>query len=158
MKNEKVKMTDDEYMEKYLSLDKNERVPFNLARHLFFSRKCRKQIKLLKKAEKLAAKPLKLQVPLTDSSIQAVIAKVFPQTEKKRVRRQVPFLAWFICGAIMLALFCAPTLLRDQMQSNRLSYFYSITFSAYIVGFGLAFIMDNIDFFIKRIATKIAVK
>ena len=68
--------TCEEFMNRYLELDKNERIPFRLSMHLFFCRKCHRQIKMLAAAEKAAASPLKLQVPLTDASIKNVMERL----------------------------------------------------------------------------------
>ena len=62
----------NEAMEEFLKLDKNERIPLSLTLKLLCCKKCRNEVRLLTKAEKLASKPISVQTPINDESINAV--------------------------------------------------------------------------------------
>ena len=71
----------NEILNDFFELDKNQRIPLALTFRLLFSKKCRNLVRLLTKAEKLASKPVAVQVPVTDESITAVLQKLSPEFE-----------------------------------------------------------------------------
>ena len=116
----------EEFMNRYLELDKNERIPFRLSMHLFFCRKCHRQIKMLAAAEKAAASPLKLQVPLTDASIENVMERIEPGAYRRMIEKPISIRNWIISGIAMITLLFVPILITNRMHSRDLSIAYAV--------------------------------
>ena len=145
----------EEFMNRYLELDKNERIPFRLSMHLFFCRKCHRQIKMLAAAEKAAASPLKLQVPLTDASIENVMERIEPGAYRRMIEKPISIRNWIISGIAMITLLFVPILITNRMHSRDLSIAYAVLIAFCVTVYCCVFVFGNIDFFIKKICTSI---
>lgn len=142
-------------MNTYISLDKNERIPFRLSLHFLFCEKCRTQVKMLAAAEKAASAPLKLQVPLTDASIAGVMERIAPDAYRRMIKKPISMRRWIVSGIVMIALLCVPFFMTDWLDGRNLSITYSLLIALFATVYGCVFILGNIDFFIKKISTKI---
>lgn len=144
----------EKIMNEYIMLDKNERVPLKITLHMMKCKKCRRQIKMLSLAEKQLAEPLKIQVPLTDSTIENVLNKISPDLYKKMLKRPVSTAGW-ISGGIILFL-CLIMLMKfiSELDSRNLSLFCSLMIAVIVTVYCTIFVISNIDIFIKKISTK----
>ncbi|MDE5899218.1 MAG: hypothetical protein K2H09_08165 [Treponemataceae bacterium] len=141
-----------EIMDRYLALDKNERVPLALTCHFLLCRKCRWQIKMLAAAEKAAAAPLKVEVPLTESSIDAVMQSVAPDMRRKLKERSVSMANWIVSGIVMILMLFFSVLVAGTMNSGVLLIAYALLIAFCITVYCSCFVVCNIDFFVKKIA------
>lgn len=142
-------------MSEYMSLDKNERIPLRLSLHFLFCTKCRTQVKMLTAAEKAAAAPLKLQAPLTDDSIARVMERIAPDAYRRMTKTPISLHRWIVSGVVMLILLCSPFFMTDWLTSRNLSIVYSLLLAFSATAYGCVFVLGNIDFFIKKISTRI---
>ncbi|MBQ1629471.1 MAG: hypothetical protein II098_10010 [Treponema sp.] len=150
--------TCEKIMNEYLMLDKNERVPLKITFHMLKCRKCRKQIKILSLAEKQLAAPLKIQIPVTDSTIENILKKLSPDLHKRILKKTVSTAGW-ISGGIILFL-CLIMLMKftGELNSRSLFLLCSLMNALIVTVYCTIFVISNIDIFIKKISTKGFVK
>ncbi len=142
----------EDFMNQYLMLDKGERVPLKLSLHLLGCKKCREQIKLLKLAEKEISAPLKIEMPVTDASIQKIISQIHVQ-QKDRFYKPLPFAGWIIGGLLMIALLFSSLLSMQDIQNRSLSIWYALTIAGCVTAYCAVFVCSHIDLFIKKLST-----
>ena len=140
------------YMEEYLALDKGQHVPFKLAFHLLFCKSCRKQVRALSWAEKLAARPLKISVPLNDRTLLDIMAQIDPSYKPKKY--SVSMVLWALSGLVMIATMCLLSGFAPTEFSHLLQFVCYLTFAGVIIAHCALFISTNLDFFIKKINTR----
>lgn len=145
----------EENINKYLELDKNEKVPLKLTLHMLFCKKCHSQVRMLVNAEKISSMPIKLQTPITDSSIISVMKKVSPNDYKKLLEEPISLKNWIVSGIIMVLLLFVPAFLTNVVNDRDLSIAYAILIAGCVTIYCSAFIIGNIDFFIKKISAGI---
>ena len=63
-------------MDKFLELDKNQKLPFSVTWHLLCCKKCRSQVRLCSIAEKTVAKPLNTSLPLDNDSLLSIMSQI----------------------------------------------------------------------------------
>lgn len=145
----------EQIMNKYLMLDKDERVPLKISLHLLGCKKCREQIKLLKLAEKEISAPLKIQTPVTDKTIQNVLAQVNISniSQKDKFYKPLPFAGWIIGGIIMVALLFSSMFTTSDMESKTLDIWYALTIAGCVTAYCAVFVCSHIDLFVKKIKT-----
>lgn len=143
----------DKIMDEYLALDKNQRVPLRITRHLLTCEACRNKIKMISIAEKQISAPLNVQTPKEDSSINAVMNKV-AQIELENIRKhQLPVYGWIIIGVIMIALLVGATYFIRILNSNIATSFYALLLAFCIISYSAVFVYSHIDIFVKKIDT-----
>lgn len=142
----------EDFLNQYLMLDKGERVPLRISLHLLGCKKCREQIKLLKLAEKEISAPLKIEMPVTDASIQKVISQVH-MPQKDRFYKPLPFAGWIIGGILMIALLFSSLFSTQEMQNRSLSIWYALTIAGCVTAYCAVFVCSHIDLFIKKLST-----
>lgn len=142
----------NEVMNKYLSLDKGDRVPLDVTLHLITCRDCRRQVKIMKAAEKIAKAPLEIPVGMDDFSIEAVMAKIDPNY---RYTKNPISIAKWIVGGIAMILLMLTFGLSDYCSANKtvMIAFYTL-FAACVTAYCALFIGTNMDFFVKLLETK----
>ena len=145
----------EEIMNQYLMLDKGEAVPLKLSLHMLFCKNCRKSVKLLKIAEKASSAPIKLETPYSDESIRAVMNKVSPGTYEKISKKPVSISAWIVSGLIMIVLLLLATVHAQNFQNRDLTLAYSILIAVCVTVYCSAFVIGNIDYFVKKISAGI---
>ena len=105
-------------MDEYLELDKGERVPLSLTFKLLLNKDCRKQMKMLRFAEKANAEPLSISTCFTDSTIAAVMAKIDPEYAKKAEKNPISIAGWIIGGAVMIFFMIACSFFVETMDET----------------------------------------
>ena len=144
----------DKMMDKFLMLDKQERIPLDVTFHLLKCKKCRTQVRYLSKAEKYASEPLKVSVPITDSKISAILKAANPRwsTENFKIK-PVSMAKWIVCGILMLLFMTTYSFTAAKLGNEEANTFFYITFGIVITAYCAIFIASNLDFFIKKISS-----
>ena len=78
-------------MDRFLELDKNERLPLGVTIHLLYCKKCRTEVRLFTMAEKVCAQPLKIPVADNDKIISLLMKKIDPSYDENansRIRQK----------------------------------------------------------------------
>lgn len=91
--------TCSEVMDKFLELDKDQRIPLWITNHLLGCSECRKKVKMFNQAEKYLTKEGTIQDPFTFSTISDVKEKIYPGSTKEK---KVPLRHWLIAGIILM--------------------------------------------------------
>lgn len=140
-------------MERYLSLDKGEHIPLWITWHFLTCSRCRKEVRLLRKAEIASSKPTSEQVQLNDESIKAVMKKIVVAQESQK--NPISLSKWVLGGILMATLFLVYTMFTKRSDSSSLSILTYLELAAFITVYCSLFIRSNMDFFVKLINTKI---
>ena len=143
----------EKIMERYLELDKDERIPLPVTLHLLRCRRCRTQVRLLSLAEKTAAEPLEIPIPLNDMTITAVIRKINPKYDEESMPNPISMRKWIVGGVIMIALMTVFGLFTNSNSNRELIISFYLLFGAIITAYCAIFIASNMDFFVKKINT-----
>ena len=144
----------NEIMDEFLKLDKNERIPLSLTLRLLCSKKCRTEVRLLTKAEKLASEPLSVQTPVTDESISAVLKKINPQLAESSVAKNpFPLSRWIAAGLTMTFLMVFFGVLTRTNSGQIVVLPFYFLFAAVFTIYCAFFVGCNMDFFVKKIET-----
>jgi len=138
-------------MDRYLELDKGERVPIDVTLHLLFCKKCRRDVSLMSRAEKLLSRPLKIPVPLTDTTIENILRTIDPQFSDISLKNPISMRNWIISGVLMI-LFMFVFIFSRNISRN-LDVAISLVFAGCVITYILTFVFSNIDFFVKKIST-----
>lgn len=140
-------------MDKYLMLDKGERVPLEVTLHLITCRECRRQVKILKKAERVAKVPLEIPVDMEDFSIAAVMAQIDPDFNPS-AKNPISIAKW-IFGGISMILFMLTFRFSNYFDANKtvMISFY-VLFALCVTAYCAMFVGSNMDYFVKLIGTK----
>lgn len=142
----------EQIMDAYLALDKNERIPFTLTLHLLTCKHCRTQVRLLTRAQKIAARPLAVQTPLSDAGIQRIMQAVDPTwTETKA--KPVSLTNWIFGGILMIVFMLVFGAFRNSLESDALTLAFYLFFACAVTAYCVLFVGTNLDFFIKKIQT-----
>ncbi|MCR5290338.1 MAG: hypothetical protein K6E51_10130 [Treponema sp.] len=143
----------DTFMDTYLQLDKNAFLPLSLTLHLLTCKKCRTQVRLLTKAEKVLAEPIKVQVPSSDATIEAVLKQINPTYNTQELQSPISLSKWIVSGLIMIVLLIVFGLFTNNMGNSSLLIPFYLTFATIVVTYCAMFIGCNMDFFVKKIET-----
>lgn len=143
-------------MEKYLGLDKGERVPLLMTLHLLVCKNCRSEVRFLNKAESVATKSVSEEVLVNDDSIAAVMKKIYASDES--MENPLSLSKWTFGGIAMLLLFVVFAIFTRKIGSSTLKICLYIEFALMTTIYCAVFTKCNIDFFVKLINTKIGGK
>ncbi len=138
----------DEVICDYLSLDYNARVPLNLSLHLLFCSECRKKIKDLTHACKVASMPLELKTPLDDESVSKIMEKILP-LQKKSLKKTLGI--WIVLGLVFILSLLVLLFLAGSSGSRSLSLYFSSFFASSVSVLCMVFVASNMELFIKMI-------
>jgi hypothetical protein len=138
-------------MDRYLELDKGERIPFEVTLHILCCRKCRTDVKLMAQAEKLLSEPLTIPVPITDTKIENILCTIDPSFSNTRLKNPISLKNWIIGGVLMI-LFMFVFVFSRNIGRN-LDVAISLVFAGCVIAYILMFVFSNIDFFVKKINT-----
>ena len=138
-------------MEKYLSLDKNQKVPLEVSSHLLKCRKCRKQVRALRIAERVSAESFSFEAPLEDNLIQSVLTQIDPKTAKKMNYQEKIFGLWTTSGIVLIFAFVLVVFAAKNFQNRDLLMAIATVIAGFVTVWGVLYIATNVDFFIKRI-------
>lgn len=156
-------MTCESSFDRYIALDKNDRVPLAVTLHLLVCPTCRTCIRQMTRAERvlaapLAVRPIPAAVP-SDPVVAAALRRIkeaglgYPQVEPNI--RHVSFLRWIITGLALATGFTVlPFSFMGEWSSATFGMsfylpFYLLCGIAVTVYCGL-FVGSNIDLFIKK--------
>lgn len=131
-------------IEKFLELDKNERIPMDITQHILTCSKCRSQIRMFSHAEHMVAKD-SLDNPFSFVPTNEVMEKLYPgSTEPKHISIK----QWLIFGIILLIcmILCSIAIARFIPQLQIFGFLFT---SGIIITYCLLFIGLNLDFFVK---------
>ena len=131
MKNEKCETT----MDKFMELDKNERIPLSVTLHLLCCKKCRNQVHYLTLAEKYATQP-------TERSF----SEIFDDMEFKPVSMK----KWIVWGIIMIVLMASFAIILTGKGEKNLAIIVNVIFGVLLTAYCALFVGSNLDFFIKK--------
>jgi len=132
-------------MDKFLELDKHERIPLWITKHILTCSECRSNVRLFTQAERLLARD-EGENPFTYAAISDVKEKLYPGSTREK---RVPILYWLVIGIILLfcMVFCAVLVNKfiPEMQG------FSFIFIAFMIStYCMLFIGMNMDFFVKQ--------
>ena len=145
---------DNEIMNEFLMLDKNERIPLSLTLRLLCSKKLRTQVRLMTKAEKIAAKPLSVQVPVTDKSIDEVLKQISPKlTDSPEMKNPFPLSRWIIAGLAMTFMMIFFGIITRTSSDQIVVLPFYVLFATVFTTYCAFFVGCNMDFFVKKIET-----
>ncbi len=142
----------EKIMDEYLLLDKDSRLPLHLSLHLLSCPQCRSQVRLLTRAEHLAAFPLCTPALETDITIASVLKKI-DAMKNTSVPNPISLKRWVVSGVLMVILMLSFFIFLAWL-SPALKIAFCIVFALIITIYSALFIDSNIDFFIKKINTR----
>lgn len=139
-------------MDRFLELDKNERIPLSVTLHLLFCSKCRTQVRRMTQAECLIAAPLKIATPLTDDTIENVL-KAAQVYNAETMKSPISLTRWIVSGILMIVLLIAFGIITRSSSSEELMLIFYLMFALLVTGYCALFVGCNMDFFVKKIET-----
>ncbi len=138
-------------MEQYLALDKGERVPLVLTFHLLTCKECRKEIKALSHAHRLAKEVLQIPRPINSQSITKVMKEIDPAY--KPAKSRISLVSWIATGLFLIIAMLTYCTFANNQISKPLLFTLSLVFAASLTAYCALFIGTNMDFFIKKLHT-----
>lgn len=145
-----MKINCEECMDTYLSLDKGEKIPRAVTRHLLTCPKCREEIKAISRAEKIAAGPLTINSPVSSQSINESLRKIGPECIPGQ--KKLSLVAWILYAIGFFAailVFCTFFTSLEVLTFN-----FSFAFAICIIVYITVMIYMNMDIFVKKINSK----
>ena len=116
-------------MDRFLELDKGERIPLQVTAHLLRCRHCRTQVRLMSLAERVAARrsgqPVSQQNPVT-------------------------LTGWVVGGVCMIVLMLAFALVAELYARFALQTAFYLVFAGSVTAYCALFVGANMDFFVKK--------
>ena len=141
-------------MEQFLMLDKGQRIPLKLSFHLLSCSQCRKEVKMLTRAEKLMKAPLEFKLPITEDSVPRAMEQIDPSYNHRM--KPVTFFQWIFFGIMMIgALITFGIMAMPYLQHKIHTALYFIFTAVLLIGYCAFFIFINLDFFIKKSDAKL---
>ena len=137
-------------MDAYLSLDKGEKIPKSVTRHLLTCPKCREEIKAISRAEKIAAGPLAINSPVNTQTLTESLRKIDPDYVPRQ--KKLSLVAWILYAVAFMAailVFCSLF-----TQFSVLTFNFSFAFAVCIVVYVSVMIYTNMDIFVKKIDSR----
>lgn len=121
----------EQVMNRFLELDKGERLPFSVTLHLLRCKQCRTQVRLLSIAERVASRR--------------------QPARKPGVYKPVTLTNWVIGGTLMVLCMLAFALTADAYGDEMLWTAFALVFAFCVTGYCALFVGCNMDFFVKKI-------
>lgn len=137
-------------MDKFLELDKNERFPLWITKHLLTCAECRSNVRMFTRAERFLAQENDAESPFTYAAISDVKEKLYPGSTKEK---KVPLLYWLIIGIILVVcmIFASVSVNKYFPELQSISFIFV---AAIITTYCMLFVGMNMDFFVKHGNTK----
>lgn len=163
-------MTCEKAFDRYLSLDRNERVPFGVTLHLLACPSCRTSVRRLTRADRLLSSPLAVQTApssffapasavAVEPSVEALLARIIAEGHACEplcpAEPRISLYRWVVVGLALVAGFAIVPFSSIGVWTSLvfgnsfLIPFYLLCGVAVTVYGGL-FIGTNIDFFVKK--------
>lgn len=146
----------NEVMEEYLSLDKGERIPLDITMHLLLCKNCRSQVRLLRQAEKSSVPDSCKQTALDDAAILAVMNKITKKSDSQK--NPISLSKWVLGGIAMALLFIVFSIFAKPGTNHFLTVYTYIELAVLITAYCAFFVKSNMDFFVKKINSKLEKK
>ena len=89
---------------------------------------------------------------ITDNSIEQIMQKISPESYNKITKNPISMTNWIISGIITILLLCASVIFASKFNSSTLTFIYTLISGTAIITYCCAFVISNIDFFIKKIS------
>lgn len=147
MKNKKC----EQIIEKYLQLDKNQRLSTSITLHLLTCKECRNKIRMLSLAEEKIKEPV-IYNTIQYDTIESVMQKISPETYSSVTKKPVSMTKWIVSGIIAIFFLCISVIFAAKFNNSILTLLYTLTSGIAIVTYCFAFVISNIDFFVKKIS------
>ena len=122
MKNKKC----NKIIERYLQLDKNQRLPLSITLHILSCKSCKNKIRMMSLAEESIKEPISIEVPITDNSIEQIMQKISPESYNKITKNPISMTNWIISGIITILLLCASVIFASKFNSSTLTFIYTL--------------------------------
>lgn len=132
MKNE----TCEKNMDKFLALDKYERIPLGVTLHFLCCKKCRTQARYLTIAERYTSEPIR-ETPVKNMLENIPI-------------KPVSMAKWIISGIIMILMMVTFGLFLNKTDSTTFAIIFNVLFGLIITAYCSIFVAANMDFFMKK--------
>lgn len=149
--------------DRYLSLDKNERVPLAVTLHLLVCPVCRTSVRKMTEAERYLAVPLRVQPaeheahvdPILAAALDRIVSSGFVYPGTAPGEHFVSFMKWTVAGFVLAAGFAVlPFSSMGQWSRDVFGTAFSIPLylicGMAVTGYCGMFIGTNIDFFVKK--------
>lgn len=133
-------------MDKFLEIDKHQRIPLWITNHLLTCEECRTNVRMFTQAEKSLITENDTENPFTYATLSDVKEKLYPGSTKPK---KIPLLFWLIIGVILLVcmIFCA--IFSNKYIPAIQSYSF-IFIAAVVTTYCMVFIGMNMDLFVKQ--------
>lgn len=147
-------------MERYCSLDKNQRVPLGVTAHLFLCPGCRTAVRRMTIAERFCSMPYQpVSGGASDPSVQAVLDRIvasgLTHVNLDQYERPVSMLRWIVSGlALVLGFAFIPFTFMGEWSGHNFGSSFSLPFfivcGVAVTAWCGVFVGTNIDFFVKK--------
>ncbi|MCR5724836.1 MAG: hypothetical protein K6G80_07120 [Treponema sp.] len=125
-----VKAACERTMNRFLELDKGERLPLAVTLHLLWCRDCRTQVRLMTMAERV----------VSGRSVH-----------KMSLQKPVSLKKWIFGGVCMILFMLVFGRAADYFASEALWTAFALVFAAAVTAYCAIFVGCNMDFFVKKI-------
>lgn len=140
-------------MDKFLELDKNQKIPFKITWHLLRCKECRTQVRLCTIAEKIASKPLNATLPLDNETLMSIMEKVDSKYGENKKIKKVSLVHWIVIGIFMLIALLFYGIQTVSLNSTFFVVPFYLCFAVIVTVYCALFIGSNLDFFVKKFNT-----
>ncbi len=137
------------YMNEFLKLDKNDRLPLSLTIHLLLCKDCRTIVRKLTLAEQACRTSMEKTADYYDPSVSAIMKSIIPEYEIKEMP-PLSLKRWIVSGILMIIamLFFGIT---EGASNSQLSLSFYLVFAGIVTAYCAMFVGCNMDFFVKHI-------
>ena len=126
-------------MDRFLELDKGERIPLQVTAHLLRCRHCRTQVRLMSLAERVAARRDCARRDCARRGGQPVSQQ-----------NPVTLTGWVVGGICMIVLMLAFALVAELYARFALQTAFYLVFAGSVTAYCALFVGANMDFFVKK--------
>ncbi|MGN0729670.1 hypothetical protein [Treponema sp.] len=139
------------YMDRFLALDRNERLPLGLTVHLLFCGKCRNFVRRFTLLERRCSKENLSRISCDSDDVAGIMRRLdsaYGQYGLKHER--VPMRHWVIAGAALVICVALFEIFAAAVSSALFAVPLSLCFAFTIILYCAVFVGANMDFFIKK--------
>lgn len=133
-------------MDKFLELDKNEKMPLWMTKHFLTCEDCRSNVRMFSHAEKMISREEGQGNPFGYATVSDVKEKLYPGSTKPK---KVPLVHWIIIGILLLVCMVLCTIFTAEFIPELQKYGFMFV-AGFITVYVMLFIWFNMDFFVKR--------
>lgn len=141
----------DKYMEEYIELERNQRLPFKMTWHLLTCKDCRSKVRMLSQADKTCKQSTSKQTDIYNATIENILKQLNLPLEQTDIKpfSMAPWIigGWAIIGAIIFFV------LGRWNESTSLGIYAYITMAFILILYIGFFILSHLDFFVKKFDT-----